>query len=245
MFRHLISLLLVGLWLVGSAFAQSNRVLEYGQAVEDRITNERFEVTYDFKGREGDFVLFDLVATESQSDLSSPEMVLFDRDGEPILDTLRHFDTRRARLMLPLPYTGAYELLITRRDGRAGDDEGDFRLRALQPPVLAPGETINDAVLNNRTTNYYLVQQDIPFSVRYEFSNGDFNPTIEGFRVEAGELIPVATLRGRGLLSGALGLDGNAAEAHVIALGGSLYGRVPAEDDVERADYRLRLDVTE
>lgn len=242
MWRTLIGMLATLVTLTGGVLAQQDRILQYDVFIQDRITDEQFEISYAFKGVEGDLVLFEMVATEDSSDLGSPEIVLFDQDDEVLADTFRHFGLRQARILMALPYTGAYEVMVTRNDGRAGDDVGDFRLRAIQPPVLVPGETISDAILNDRNQNYYLIQSDEPFSVYYEFANGDFDPTIEGFSVEEGELNTMASLRGRGLLFGSIGMDGSTAPLHAVTVGTSLYGSI---NPTERADYRLRLTMNE
>ncbi|MEL6270463.1 MAG: hypothetical protein AAFR22_11695, partial [Chloroflexota bacterium] len=125
-------------------------------------------------------------------------------------------------------------------DGRAGDSVGDFRLRVVSPVRLLPGDTYDDAALNNATLNYYIVEEETPFSVFYEFSNGEMDPFIIGYALEDGELDEVARLSGSGLINGSVGMRGEDANMHIITVGDSPFASY-FDDRVERVDYRLRL----
>ncbi|MEM6529706.1 MAG: hypothetical protein AAF653_15510, partial [Chloroflexota bacterium] len=81
-------------------------------------------------------------------------------------------------------------------------------------------------------------------SVFYEFSNGEMDPFITGYAVTNGELDEVARLSGSGLISGSIGLRGGDASIHIITVGDSPFASY-FDDRVERADYRLRLLVSE
>lgn len=248
MFKHTMLLLtLSALCFSAQVSAQefrANNTLTFGDVVQDRITDERFEVFYTVRGEAGATVVLEMIAIEDSSDLSSPELVLYDEEQNLLFDTFSHFGFREAIIAFEMPYTGNYRLIATRRDGRAGDDIGDYRLRVISPQTLFPGETINDAAVNNKVLNYYVVQQDDVFSVAYEFSNGEMEPEIEAYRVEAGEMISVGTLRGRELRSGAIGLDGSTGDFFIFTVGDSPFATY-FDDRVERVDYRIRLDVLE
>lgn len=243
MFRR-IAITLVILLLSVAAAAQDTATLSYGSAVEDSITNERFEIFYSLKGEAGALVILEMIALGDDSELGSPELILYDEDKNVIVDTLRHFGFEQARLALELPYTGTYELLATRRDGRVGDDTGDFRLRYIQPPVLAPGETIADSTQNNKIINYYAVTEVRDFSVFYEAVEGDFTPEIEAYRVDNGELTNVASLRGNEMKRGSIGVDGSTAAAFIFTVGDSPFAFY-FDDVVEQVDYNMSLALDE
>lgn len=240
------AMLLALLLPVAAVSGQESRpdILVYGDTVEDEITNSRYEVFYSLKAEAGAVLLLELVATEDSSELDQPEIVVYNPDETVLADTLSSFDFGEASLVVELPASGLYPLLVTRKDGRAGDSVGAYRLRVIRPVLLLPGETINDAALNDTFQNYYLVRQGSPFTVFYEFSNGELDPVIEAYRIEEGGLVNVATLRGRELRNGAVGLDGAASPMHVFTVGDSPFASY-FDDRVERADYRLRLEVGE
>lgn len=231
-------------------FAQETRdqltTISINESISGEITNRNFEVNYVFEGVAGAIAIFYVEATEEDTELIRPEIIIFDEDKRILKDTTDIYGYQESTLVMALPYTGNYTIMVTRDDGRTGESVGEYALTIIQPRTLTPGETISQTALNNKSLNYYSVKPvNKPFSLYYEFSNGELRPIIEAYRVkENGELVNVARFSGEELQSGSIGLDGTRSEIYIFTIGDSPYAYY-YDDRVERADYRLRLIISE
>jgi hypothetical protein len=245
MFKHLLVLLAITATFAAAA-AQSDTppIIQPGDMVVDVIDNSQFEIFYELEGTAGELVVFQLVATEDDTELNGPEIVLYDLENNVIADTLSSFTFREATLAITLPQTGGYLLLVTREDGRAGEDFGEYRLQMIQPTVLENGIAVEGTAQNNALLNYYTVKQDAPFSVGYTFLEGELAPIVNAYRVNEGALVSIANLEGRELASGSIGLVPPMQETYVFTVGDSPFA-INLDDTIKTVDYELRLTLPE
>lgn len=220
---------------------QADTPLTVADTVNGTISNSQFEIFYTFEGDEGAVIVFELFATERDNDLDWPELMLYDSSNRIIADTLNDITINQATLVVELPYSGIYQLLATRDDGRTGDSVGDYVIRVLQPQQLQTGATLNDVAIGAGPVNYYMVRNDGQFRVYYEFSNGNFNPQIQAYVVEPDyAMTTLATLYGRGLSNGTIGIDGALGDIFIITVGDTPYASY-YNDELRQGNYRLRL----
>ncbi len=245
MFKHLLVLSAITATFAAAA-AQSDTppIIQPGDMVVDVIDNSQFEIFYELEGTAGELVVFQLVATEDDTELNGPEIVLYDLENNVIADTLSSFTFREATLAITLPQTGGYLLLVTREDGRAGEDFGEYRLQMIQPTVLENGIAVEGTAQNNALLNYYTVKQDAPFSVGYTFLEGELAPIVNAYRVNEGALVSIANLEGRELASGSIGLVPPMQETYVFTVGDSPFA-INLDDTIKTVDYELRLTLPE
>lgn len=240
------------LWLVALlvipvvSFGQDDLpTLTVGEPASGTLTDRNFEVNYTFTGEAGEVIVFQAVATEEDTLLDEPELIIFDNEDSILVDSGGFFSYQEVILALRLPYSGRYTVMVTRDDGRTGDSTGDYALILTRVQRLFDGETVVATALNASPPNYYSVEPDgQPFSVYYEFSNGEMDPEIEAYRIEGGELVRAATLRGNELRSGTIGLVPGDSALFIFTVGDSPFASY-YDDRVERADYRLRLIISE
>jgi hypothetical protein len=238
------------LLLAGIVAAQDDRgsdgLLDYGDAVTGRITNEQFEVFYNFQGVADELLILEVVTTNDDEEFDWPEVTLYDTDRQPIADSHEFISINRSVIATILPYTGKYQITVSRDDWAEGEGEGDYMLRVIEPTTLRPGETVEDNARNDDRVNFYTIREDAFFSFYYEFSGGELDPDIQAYRVDpdSGELVPIATLRGNELRSGSIGMDGRSAALYVVTVGDNPFSFY-FDDRIETVEYLIRLIVNE
>jgi hypothetical protein len=237
--------MLVSLLVGGLVAAQEGRgapdVLGYGDVVMGEISNTSFEVFYDMQGDEGDVVLLQVVSLADDNAFQWPEVVVFSDANEILADSNEFVSINQSSVALQLPYTGNYEVMVTRDDGRTGEGEGPFELRVISPQSLERGETVQDEVRNDGVLHYYAIEEPAFFGVYYEFGGGAMDPWIYIYVLgEDGELDDVAELSGVGLVNATLGLDGSASGVHILTIGDNPFASY-FDNRVETTAYQLRL----
>lgn len=238
-------LVLIGLMLATlTPLAQESRPrpLRIGDAVTGEITNERYEVVYEFESEATEIILFELKALDRSGDLRWPEIQLLGDNERVLLDSNNWVSIYESVGVLVMPYSGSYMLIVGRDDGRTGDSVGEYELRILRPQRLVMGETLSASALNDGNLNYYSVQPNgASFSIYYELQDGALRPYIQAYRIdEDAQMISIATLSGEELVSGNIGIDGASGELFIFTVGDSPYAYY-YDNRTEQADYRLRL----
>lgn len=243
------------LWIVVSALmlavlgagvvAQEDRAapdaLAYGDVVLGEITNTRFEVFYDLEGTAGDIVMVQVVSLADGNAFQWPEVVVFSNENEVLADSTQFVSINQSTVALQLPYTGNYEVMVTREDGRTGTGEGPFELRVFQPRPFNLGDTIQDEARNNGVLHYYVIEQAGFFGVYYEFGGGEMDLWLNVYVLgDGGRLDEVAEMSGEGLVNATLGFDGSASQFHILTIGDNPFASY-FDDRVEIGAYQLRL----
>lgn len=208
-------------------------IIEYGQKVTGEITNQAFEVPYVFQGVAGDVIVVEMSAVDVLGDLSMPSIILLDVDFNIISSV---YGINSAVLAAKLPADGAYNLIATRNDGRAGDSVGEYALSLLKPQVLVVDEAVTSS-LTNETVDYFAIEAEGPFNLHYEKQTGDFYPATTIHVISDGELEEVASLQGDELSRGALGLEGQS-DTYIVTVGEALWD---FNFDTVSAEYTLTL----
>ncbi len=230
----LISTLIILTCLGVPALAQGgDTTIEYGQSVTGEITNQAFEVPYIFQGTAGDIIVAEMSAADVLGDLSMPSIILLDADFN-MLSSVYGFNS--AVLVARLPADGTYNLLATRSDGRAGDSVGEYTLSLLKPQVLVADEVVAGSI-TNETVDYFVIEAEGPFNLRYEKQTGNFYPATTIHVISDGELEEVASLQGDELISGVLGLEGQS-DYYIVTVGEALWD---FNFDTVNAEYTLTL----
>jgi hypothetical protein len=242
--RRYITLGFILLWVTIAIHAQEGRTapdtLRYGDIVEGEISDRRFEVFYNFEGDANNVLVLEVVSLTD--DFDWPEVVLFSNENEILADSNEFVSVNRSTIAAILPYSGTYQIMVGRDDGRFGDGEGEYQVRVLQPATLTPGVTIPGVAQKAADLNFYAVRQPEVFSVYYEVAGGELNPELKAYRVdtESGQLRLAATITGNEVVNVAIGLDGATSDLHMITVGDSIYATA-YNNRIETADYRLRL----
>lgn len=220
------------------AQAQEPDVIEYGETVTGEITNQNFEIPYEFRGKQNDVIIIELEPIDPFGELDSPALLLLDAENDIVADTSELFTVGSTKLAVELPVNGTYALIATRSDGRAGDDVGEFMLRLLLLPELTEGAQAEGTIGTDLPPNYYAIRQtDGVFTLSYEKINGEFSPEISVNQIENSGLTDLISLSGDGLEYGQIRLP-SAGGLYVIAVEEALFDFSFEE---ENAEYTLSL----
>ncbi|MDX2162695.1 MAG: hypothetical protein SF162_15350 [bacterium] len=170
--------------VVMPAAAQETQSIAYGESVEGVMSNTAFEFEYTFEGEEGDIVAADVRLAESGA-FGTPELFLLGPDGDTLIEFTGFIRLGEALVFAQLPESGEYTVILTRRDGRSGDDEGAFVFSLYQPQILTPGESVDGEINIDTGNQYYAIEGGAPATLRYSWS--DANSSVPTFRVYAYE----------------------------------------------------------
>ena len=117
--------------------------IEYGDTVEDVIDDDDFSYFFCFTGAEGDEVVIDAVADDSEVDTL---LILTDLRIEDVLaenDDVR-LGNRDSRIVYTLPETGAFLITVARYNFEEGTTEGNFILTLkLNDGTLSPDDLLS------------------------------------------------------------------------------------------------------
>jgi hypothetical protein len=238
--RSLKYLLLLGLAVVlalntGAVSAQNNvNGIKYGETVEGEITNDTFEQIYAFEATGADIIFARLTLPTTQatpgtslppaSSRLMPVIILTDSSNKVLIDTLSSGGATTSLLLtFQLPGPGSYNLIVTRRDGRAGRTAGRFMLELNSPLRLELDKPVEDKItpLQQRL---YVVETDKPFSVAIDITNaGRFHPGLSINRLIQGRLNPVADLYGLETAGGLLIIQPTAKTTYIVSVGRSRF----------------------
>ena len=157
---------------------QSNNIIKYGDTVSGNITNRKFEIPYDFKGKKGDIVLIEMSQVDIAGDLQSPEIILLNESGDVVGDTSGRFLIFGSTVLATqLKSDGTYTILATRSDGRAGNGIGEFTLKLIQPTLLELDKTLKDTTSNSDSPKYYLIRgESDPLYLLFHKTGGEYSP---------------------------------------------------------------------
>src|SRR5687767_13449953 len=135
----LIVLILVAMLVPMTAGAQEGRI-SYGETVSGEITDAAYEIPYTFKGNEGEFIH---VHMEAVDPINGPEIGIVLTDASNATVALVEGFFKQNDLFFPLPATGEYTILATRRESRAGTTVGEYNLTLNLLPVVDKDFTEN------------------------------------------------------------------------------------------------------
>lgn len=147
--------------------------------VEGEITNNEYEVAYEFSGSIGDFIVVEMRRADSDSQLYNANLILLDENGDELVDITDYYGYSGADAVLAaeLEADGTYTILATRDDGSEGDDEGEYTLKLLN---LAPlKDNAAEAQLDNDAGDqYFLIQAEEDVVISYAALDGNYAPLI-------------------------------------------------------------------
>lgn len=196
------------IFFVSAAQTQDGTPVEYGQVMTGEITNQAYEVPYNFSGNQGDVIVILMKPVDPLGDLSSPEIILLDKNSNLIADTSGSFSISAALLAIELPSSDSYTVLASRADGRAGDSVGEFILEIIKLEELIADEVFKDTISSEGRENFYLVRNEgASFTLSYEKVAGEFAPQISVNRIDENHgLTQVVGLFGEDLTKGSVNI---------------------------------------
>lgn len=159
------------------AKAQENAVIAYGQKVTGEVTNKKFEIPFDFKGKKGDVFIIEM-KSDSSSDFASPEIVVLNSNGDVEGDSKANASYGSTFFIGQISKDDTFTILASRADGRSGDGAGSFSLSLYTPVQLKLGEAMKDTS-TSAISKYYLIKKDKgDMSLTYKKSSGKFSPEV-------------------------------------------------------------------
>lgn len=162
------------------AVVSAQEPLEPDTPVRGEITNEAFEVEYTFSGTADSVVVIEMLAEDEDgftNDLTA-QVIILDSSGSVVIDTAENFVFSDAVLVTVLPADDDYTLLASRENGRSGDTEGEYTLQLIVPQVLGVGDSVESTASSENNAEYYVVNADSDYILRYNKSAGDYDPEI-------------------------------------------------------------------
>lgn len=176
--KRLMILLTMISMFVSVALVNAQDVLEPGATLEGEISDASFETEYTFSGTADTVIIVEMLPVEDFGDLTSPQLILIDSSGSVVVDTIDNFDYAEAILVTQLPEDGDYTLIATREDGRSGDSVGEYTITLLIPEVLEVGGKVSGFASSEGRPQYFVVNSEDDFVLRYSKNAGDFNPEV-------------------------------------------------------------------
>lgn len=138
-------------------------------AIPSPITSDEFAFEYTFEGGEGDVVVVEMRRTNTDEDMTRPEIHLLDSEGEEIATTAETFSYGAAVLVAKLTDSATYTIVATRNDDADGDSVGEFELELIQPTMLEAGADLIDGEIDNDARDqYYYLPADGEVTVLYQ-----------------------------------------------------------------------------
>jgi hypothetical protein len=196
-----------------------DETIAYGETINGTISDQNFEIAYTFSGGESDVIVAELESVDALGELERPILLLVNSQNEILGDTAETFSYQSALLAAELPAEETYTLLVTRENGRAGDDVGDFTLRLLLAPEIVAGRVVEDSSGTDAPKDYFVARQSgSPATLVYHKVDGDFAPEIAVHRIEEGALTPVISMSGSELADGQVTLP-SSGSLYVISVG--------------------------
>lgn len=236
--KKLLLLIFVCCLPVSFVYAQDDERIEYGETVTGEITNQSFEVAYEFVGKQDDVIVIEMEPVDALGDLDSPALLLLNSENQVVADTSDLFTVGTTKLAVELPANDTYSLIATRTDGRAGDDVGEFTIRLLLLNELFEGVEREGTTGSDLPTNYYVIRQDgEPFTLTYEKLGGEFSPAVSVNVIQDNGLTDVISISGDGLEYGQVRLP-SASGVYIISVEEALFD---FSFDEENADYALSI----
>jgi len=231
--------LLLGVVTVGSA--QDVPTLEYGDTVRGEITNAVFEVAYQFLGNPDDVVVIEMLATDNDTELRAPEILLLDAEGNLLADSINNIGIEEAVLVFQVPEEAFYTVIATREDGRGGDDTGEYTLTLFQPPIIKADDVAESRISNVSRPLYFVVESEDDFTLTYEKQAGDFFPQVSVSTLpdNNGELEEVAIASGDVLSLLTFGVF-EGGQPHIVIVERALFDFA---FDTITADFTLQIDL--
>ena len=218
--------------------------ITYGDLVEGEITDEVFEVKYQFEGGRDDVIVIEMRAVDSLGDLSDPEIQLTNSDSTVIADTFENFDFAAAILTVQLPADDLYSIIATREDGEAGDSVGAFTLELIEPETLIHKESINASLIFDQRPQYFTFTDPNPLIFTYTHLDGQLLPgiTINTLSTEnPGSLEELSIAEGDALTYASLGVF-ESERPYIIIVEQQLF--TFSLDEIT-ADFELAVEVAE
>jgi hypothetical protein len=193
--------------------------IKYGDVVRGALSNKNYQITYTFKGKKDDTVVISYIS-DYGADKSLFGRVLSVTQGKTVL-----IDPTNSigRAFLTLPSDGDYTVIAGRTDGKKGTEEGAFILRLINVQPLEDGTAVTqkishaDVTANTSIDDYYLLQPNGAFTVKYELTDGEERPSIDIDKVyDDGGLSTVASMSGSILDNGVLGITPDKGSTYLV-----------------------------
>ncbi|MCA9903182.1 MAG: hypothetical protein KC547_04940, partial [Anaerolineae bacterium] len=210
-----IVLLMAVMMVVPAALAQES--MAYGDTVTNSITSDMFSFEYTFEGGEGDVVVVEMRRTNTDEDMTRPEIHLLASDGEEIATTAETFSYGSAVLVAKLTDSGTYTIVATRNDGADGDNVGEFELELIQPVTLEAGADLIDGEVDNVARDqYYYLPADGEVTVAYQPGDSIYIPIMSVNVVNQGTLRPLGQIAGVFIEKGTITIDADAEDIYIV-----------------------------
>jgi len=166
--------------VVGSVAAQGATPIELGQWVEGALTDESFENLFTFTASAGDLIMVEMTQKPGTFDLD-PFIILLDSQNRTVAEN-DDFEYPFALVLADITANGDYTIVATRTDGRTGDSQGEYVLRATRVEPLTAGAKV-EVKLNDDS-----VDDVNDLSQHFVLAPAENGPVQIGFRQEIGEL---------------------------------------------------------
>ncbi len=221
--KHIITLLLLTLCIVGILPVHAQEALQYGTPITAEMTAEQFEFTYTFDGKVNDVVVISMSPVDPLGSLNNTKLTLQNAAGE-IVAEYESFSSNQ--LFAQLPESASYTVIATRPEGAAGADVGEFTLSVDSIPMIELGASVSDSISSAGPDHYYAYIGDSDFYISYSKSAGDFFPEVSvntiGFIENDGQLNSVGSMSGGSFSIGSIGTF-TGGQLYVIELDEALF----------------------
>jgi hypothetical protein len=188
---------------------ESEDTIQYGQTLIGEITDREFEVEYYFQGKAGDVVIA-AVNEHEDSGMDEPALLLLDPNFDVIAADESFYSVAIAS---KLPVDGEYTLIVSRRDGRAGEVTGEYEVLLYNARILSPTPLTGE--IKTRSKVFFAVESDVPFTVGYRLTNPTYRPDMGVYKIEEGSLSRMVIIDGDAS-GGTVTIDPSLAEEHVF-----------------------------
>ncbi|MBE0688514.1 MAG: hypothetical protein IH587_00150 [Anaerolineae bacterium] len=203
--------------LVPAALAQDS--LGYGDTVTDSISSDAFSFEYTFEGGEGDVIIIEMRRTNTDEDMTRPEIHLLDSEGDEIATTADMFSYGSAVLAARLTDEGTYTIVATRTDGADGDSVGEFELELIQPITLEADEDLVEGEVDKDSRDqYFYLPADGNISVVYRPGDSTYIPIMAVNVINDGTLRALGQIAGVFIEEGSITIDADGDDIYIVTV---------------------------
>jgi hypothetical protein len=213
-------ILLLVIFALSISVAAAQDSLAYGDIVTGLMKEGEFEFEYTFEGTEDDVIVIEMRRTNTDDDMTRPEIFLLDSTGDTVATTQDGpFSYGKNALAVRLPATDTYTILATRVDGASGDSTGEFELELIQPEILELGADVVEGQIDNEAGNqYYLLPSVGLVTLTYVPGDATYVPIVAINQASDGTLRPMGQIAGLFVEAATLTIDADDDELYIVTI---------------------------
>ena len=231
----LLSALLVTSALPIQTFAQSAKVIKYGDVTSDAFTADKTSASYTFKAAANDVVVLYLKQDGSDSTVA-PVLTVTDSAKKAVGDTTAQFTTYSVTFAFQATAGGTYTVAASTSDATK---LGKYKLYLFNAPLLTAGKAATGHASSDQNAYYAYITGD-PFTLTYSKQAGDFTPVVNINQIaDDSSLTQLAYIGGSIATAGSVTVKPKTNRIYILSVESALFD---ININTVTADFTLQVD---